>query len=117
MSEILFPLPTPASKLPRANGLQAPRGFDVVTGSFLPALTKTLGFWWHRLRCSWRYSAALRELHALDAPTFKDVGLDRGNLHAVAYATARHRAFGRFGSVRIRRLEMADLPGCVQFAR
>ena len=117
MSEIPFPLSEPASKRLRTDGLQARHGFDVVTGSFLPALKKTLGFWWHRLQCSWRYSAALRELHALDARTLKDVGLDRGDLHAVAYATARRGAFGRFGSVRIRRLEMADLPSCVQFGR
>jgi uncharacterized protein YjiS (DUF1127 family) len=117
MSEISLPLSRPASKLRRRSGLQALRGFDVVSGSFLPALKETLASWWHRLRRSWQYSAALRELHALDARTLKDVGLDRGDLHAVAYATARRGAFGRFGSVRIRRLEMGDLPSCVQFGR
>jgi GNAT superfamily N-acetyltransferase/uncharacterized protein YjiS (DUF1127 family) len=114
MSDFLFPLSKPASKRLR---FQPFRGLDLVAGVLLPAVTKTLGLWWHRLRCSWRYSVALRELEALDARTLKDVGLDRGDLHAVAFATARRGAFGRFGSVRVRRLEMADIPNCVQFGR
>jgi GNAT superfamily N-acetyltransferase len=89
----------------------------VASGIPLPALGATLRYWWHRLRCSWRYAAALRELRALDPVTLKDVGLNRGDLQAVAYATARRGAFGRFGAVRIRRVDLADLPRCVQFGR
>lgn len=87
------------------------------TSIALPALTDTLRSWWHRLRCTWRYSASLRELQALDPRILKDVGLDRGDLQAIAYATARRGAFGRFGAVRVRRVEAADLPRCVQFGR
>jgi GNAT superfamily N-acetyltransferase len=117
MSEIPFPLWEPASRRSLTDRLRTSRGFDVVTGVFLPALKQTAGHWWHRMRCSWTYSVALRELQVLDARTLKDVGLDRGDLHAVAYATARRGAFGRFGSVRLRRLDASDLPRCVQFAR
>jgi len=84
---------------------------------WLTAVTESLCYWWQRLQCSWRYSAALQELQALDPRTLKDVGLHRGDLHAVAYATARRGTFGRFGGVRIRRVEMADHPRCVQFGR
>jgi len=77
--------------------------------------------WWHSVRdslqYSWRYAAALRELRALDPRTLKDVGLNSGDLHAIAYATARRGAFGRFGRIRIRRVEPADLPRSVQFGR
>jgi GNAT superfamily N-acetyltransferase len=83
----------------------------------LSILQRTFEDWWHRLSTSWRYAAALRELQAIDPRTLKDVGLHRGDLHAVAYATARRGAFGRFGAVRIRRVEMSDLPRCVQFGR
>src|SRR5215470_5092467 len=72
---------------------------------------------WNSLHLWWRYATALRELQTLDPRTLKDVGLHRGDLHAVAYATARHGAFGRFGTVRVRRVELADLPRCVQFGR
>ncbi len=93
-------------------GPGAPRT-DVVT-----ALVKeTIRRWRDRLQRSWRYAAALRELQALDPRTLKDVGLHRGDLHAIAYATARRGAFGRFGAVRVRRVEIADLARCVQFGR
>ena len=108
MSEIPFLLPDHAAKRPRTG---------TVISIALPALKDALRSWWHRLRCWWRYSAALRELHAVDPRTLKDVGLHRGDLHAIAYATARRGAFGRFGAVRIRRVEIADLPRCVQFGR
>jgi GNAT superfamily N-acetyltransferase len=83
----------------------------------LPSLPGMLRDWWHRLRASWRYAAALHELQMIDPRTLKDVGLHRGDLHAVAYATARRGAFGRFGAVRIRRVGLDDLPRCVQFGR
>src|SRR5215470_1808449 len=82
-----------------------------------PAIRSIVRDWWKRLRQSWRYAAALRELQTLDPRTLKDVGLHRGDLHAVAYATARCGAFGRFGAVRVRRVDLADLPRCVQFGR
>lgn len=106
MSEIPFHLPQQASK--RA---------QTVTSVILTALQEALVGCWRRLQCSWRYSAALRELHAVDVRTLNDVGLNRCDFHAIAYATARRGAFGRFGAVRIRRLETADLPRCVQFGR
>jgi GNAT superfamily N-acetyltransferase len=59
----------------------------------------------------------LRELRALDPLTLKDVGLNRGDLQAVAYATGRRGAFGRFGAVRVRRVDLTDLPRCIQFGR
>ena len=103
MSEIPFRLPDQAS--------------ERVQSVLLPAVTDVFLRCWRRLQCSWRYSTALRELHALDSRTLKDVGLHRGDFHAIAYATARHGAFGRFGAVRVRRVEIADLPRCVQFGR
>jgi len=114
MSEIPFRLSGHPSERLRHDGV-APHEFDVISTSFLRALIETLRYWWYRLRCSWLYSAALQELHALDARTLKDIGLNRGDLHAVAYATARRGAFGRFGAMRIRRVEMTDLPRCIQF--
>src|SRR5262245_39440786 len=84
---------------------------------FLATVTAAMDYWWQRLQCSWRYSTALQELQGLDTRTLKDVGLNRGDLHAVAYATARRGAFGRFGGVRVRRVEMADHPRCIQFGR
>jgi GNAT superfamily N-acetyltransferase len=87
----------------------------------LPVLTAKLRAWWLRLTSSiaysWSYAAALQELRAIDDRTLKDVGLHRGDLHAVAYATARRGAFGRFGAVRIRRVEVSDILRCVQFGR
>jgi GNAT superfamily N-acetyltransferase len=87
----------------------------------LPALVARLRAWWHQavgaLTYSLRYASALQELRGIDARTLKDVGLHRGDLHAVAYATARRGAFGRFGGIRIRRVESGDLLRCVQFAR
>jgi uncharacterized protein YjiS (DUF1127 family) len=106
MSEIPFHLPD-----------QASRRAQIATSVFLPALKQALRSWWHRLQSWWRYSAALRELHALDPRTLKDVGLNRGDLHAIAYATTRRGAFGRFGTVRVRRIGIADLPRCIQFGR
>ncbi len=117
MNEILFRLPDQASKRLRVNTEQAPLGSDAVTRILLPALQQALRSCWHRLQSCWRYSAALRELHALDPRTLQDVGLNRSDLHAIAYATARRGAFGRFGTVRVRRVGIADLPSCVQFAR
>src|SRR5262245_30004499 len=73
--------------------------------------------WWDRLRYAWRYAAALRELHALDDRTLKDVGLHRSSLHTVADACARRDAFGRFGRVHVRRVDTADLARCVEFGR
>src|SRR3982074_1179908 len=113
MTEIHLNLRDHSSKRVRADGVRTPLGFDVAR-SFLQ---QTIRDWWHRLRASWRYAAALRELQAIDPRPLKDGGLHRGDLHAVAYATARRGAFGRFGSVRIRRLEISDLPHCVQFGR
>ena len=115
MSEIYLRLADgPADRL-RPAGMALPGSSAVIR---IPAaLTESLRAAWHRLRCSWRYSAALQELRALDARTLKDVGLNRGDLEAIAYATARRGAFGRFGAVRIRRVEMADHPRCVQFGR
>jgi GNAT superfamily N-acetyltransferase len=72
---------------------------------------------WRRLRGAWAYHVALRELQTIDPRTLKDVGLHRGDLHAVAYATARRGAFGRFGTVRVRRVGPDDLARCVQFGR
>jgi uncharacterized protein YjiS (DUF1127 family)/GNAT superfamily N-acetyltransferase len=94
---------------------QQPTPFE--RGVWLPALQDVLRNWWGRVCDLWTYRAALRELHALDARTLKDIGLNRGDLHAVAYANARRGAFGRFGTVRIRRLDMSDLARCVQFGR
>src|SRR5215470_7324621 len=82
-----------------------------------PAIRSIVRDWWKRLRQSWRYAAALRELQTLDPRTLKDVGLHRGDLHGVAYATARCGAFGRFGAVRVRRVDLADLPRCVLSGR
>src|SRR5262249_25948955 len=86
-------------------------------GGWLPALQHALRDWWGHVRDPFAYPAALRELHALDARALKDIGLNHGDLHAVAYANARRGAFGRFGTVRIRRLDISDLARCVQFAR
>jgi GNAT superfamily N-acetyltransferase len=97
----------------RADGVWPPLRSDVA----LSILQRTLSHWWHRLWAAWRYAVALRELQTIDPRTLKDVGLHRGDLHAVAYATARRGAFGRFGAVRIRRLETSDLPRCVEFGR
>ncbi len=96
---------------------QTSRRAQTVTSVFLPALKEALLHCWHRLHCAWRYSASLRQLHALDTRTLKDVGLHRGDFHAIAYSAARQGAFGRFGGVRVRRIEIADLPRCVQFGR
>jgi GNAT superfamily N-acetyltransferase len=81
------------------------------------SLIRWARYWWDRLRYAWRYAAALRELHALDERTLKDVGLHRSSLHAVADASARRDAFGRFGRVRVRRVDTADLVRCVEFGR
>ena len=117
MDEIPFRLPDRHSKRVRTDIEPGAHGTDVVTGIFPPAFEDTVRRWWDRLRRSWRYAAALRALHTLDPRTLKDVGLHRGDLHAITYATARRGAFGRFGAVRVRRLEIADLPRCVQFGR
>jgi ribosomal protein S18 acetylase RimI-like enzyme len=106
MSEIPF----------RAPFLEAEPG-----ASRLPAFAAAVRDWWRcrmtTLMCSWRYRAALRELHNLDARTLKDIGLHRGDLRAVAYASARGGAFGRFGAVRIRKVGTSDLSRCVEFGR
>jgi uncharacterized protein YjiS (DUF1127 family) len=112
MSEIPLSLTHDTSNRMRADGAR-PLQFAVP----LPSVQATLRDWWHRLRASWAYAAALRELQAIDPRTLKDVGLHRGDLHAVAYATARRGAFGRFGMVHIRRVGLDDLARCVQFGR
>jgi uncharacterized protein YjiS (DUF1127 family)/GNAT superfamily N-acetyltransferase len=94
---------------------QQPAPFE--RSAWLPALQDVLRDGWGRVRESWAYRAALRELDALDARTLKDIGLNRGDLHAVAYANAHRGAFGRFGAARIRRLDISDLARCLQFAR
>lgn len=83
----------------------------------IPSPTAWARYWWDRLRYAWRYAAALRELHGLDDRTLKDVGLHRGSLHAVADASARREAFGRFGAVCVRRVDTTDVARCVQFGR
>ena len=101
---------------PSDAGAYLPRS-DRITRKVLAAVRTMLGGWWQRAQQAWRYSAALRELHALDARTLKDIGLHRGDLHAIADAYARQGTVGRFGGVRVRRVEIADLPRCLQFAR
>lgn len=95
----------------------APFRFDRIASTVLTALRATLQFGWHRLQKAWRYSAALQELHALDARTLKDLGLHRGDLHGIADAYAHRGLVGRFGAVGVRRVETADLARCVEFAR
>ena len=112
MSEIPLSLPHDTSSRMRADGARLLQ-FSISP----PGVQAMLGNWWQRLRASWAYAAALRELQAIDSRTLKDVGLHRGDLHAVAYATARRRAFGRFGTMYIRRVGLDDLPRCVQFGR
>jgi GNAT superfamily N-acetyltransferase/uncharacterized protein YjiS (DUF1127 family) len=94
-----------------------PFRFDRIAGTMLTALRATLQGGWHRLQQAWRYSAALQELHALDARTLKDLGLHRGDLHGIADAYAHRGLVGRFGAVGVRRVETADLTRCVEFAR
>jgi RimJ/RimL family protein N-acetyltransferase/uncharacterized protein YjiS (DUF1127 family) len=91
--------------------------FDRIAVSVFTALRTMLEGGWHRLQQAWRYSAALRELHTLDARTLKDLGLHHGDLHAIADASAHRGIVGRFGAVRMRRLEIADIDRCVEFAR
>jgi GNAT superfamily N-acetyltransferase len=112
MSEIPLSLPHDTSSRMRADGARLLQ-FTVSP----PSVQAMLRNWWQRLHASWAYAAALRELQAIDSRTLKDVGLHRGDLHAVAYATARRRAFGRFGTMYIRRGGLDDLPRCVQFGR
>ena len=101
----------------------APRGVDLwvpydrTASTVLMALRATLQGGWYRLQQAWRYSAALRELHALDARTLKDLGLHRGDLHGIADAYAHRGVVGRFGAVGVRRVEIADLARCAEFAR
>jgi GNAT superfamily N-acetyltransferase len=73
--------------------------------------------WAHRLGRARRYAAALRELHAIDAHTLKDIGLHSGDLRAAAVAAAEGRGFGRFSVVSLRRMGMTDLPRCREFAK
>src|SRR5262245_59434675 len=113
MTEIHLNLSPHHSKRLRTDSIWEALGADVA----LSIVQRTLGNWCDRLSAAWRYTAALRELQAIDPRTLKDVGLHRGDLHAVAYATARRGAFGRFGTVRVRRVEMSDLPRAVQFGR
>ena len=94
----------------------APLRSDRITRTVLKAPWELLQVGWHRLQQAWRYSAALRELHALDARTLKDLGLHRGDLHAIADAYAHRGIVGRFGAARVRRVETADLAACVEFA-
>jgi RimJ/RimL family protein N-acetyltransferase/uncharacterized protein YjiS (DUF1127 family) len=90
---------------------------DRIASTALKALRATFQVGWQRLQQAWRYSAALRELHALDARTLKDLGLHRGDLHAIADAYAHRGTVGRFGAMRVRRFEITDLAGCLEFAR
>ena len=92
----------------------APFRFDGIASTVLTALRAMLEGGFHRLRQAWRHSAALRELHALDARTLKDIGLHRGDLPAIADGYARRGIVGRFGAARVRRV---DLARCVEFAR
>ena len=89
---------------------------DRIASTTFKALRARLHVGWQRLQQAWRYSAALRELHALDARTLKDLGLHRGDLHAIADAHAHRGIVGRFGAVRLRRLEIGDIVRCVEFA-
>ena len=95
----------------------APFRFDRIASAVLTALRATLQSGWHRLQRAWRYSAALQELHALDARTLKDLGLHSGDLQGIADAYAHRGLVGRFGAVSARRVEIADLARCVEFAR
>ena len=95
----------------------APFRFDGIASTVLTALRAMLEGGFHRLRQAWRHSAALRELHALDARTLKDIGLHRGDLPAIADGYARRGIVGRFGAARVRRVEITDLARCVEFAR
>jgi uncharacterized protein YjiS (DUF1127 family)/RimJ/RimL family protein N-acetyltransferase len=72
---------------------------------------------WEQLRCAWAQAAARRELERLDARTLKDIGLHRGDIEGIAFASAQRGTFGRFGAVRLRRIEHADLPRCLRFGR
>jgi RimJ/RimL family protein N-acetyltransferase/uncharacterized protein YjiS (DUF1127 family) len=94
-----------------------PFRFDRIASTVLAALRAMLEGGFHRLRQAWRHSAALRELHALDARTLKDIGLHRGDLPAIADGYARRGIVGRFGAARVRRVEITDLARCVEFAR
>jgi uncharacterized protein YjiS (DUF1127 family) len=93
----------------------APFRFDRIA-TVLAALRTAIEGGWQRLQQAWRYSAALRELHALDARTLKDLGLHRGDLHAIADGYAHRGVIGRFGAVQVRRVGIADLVRCVEFA-
>jgi len=94
----------------------APLRSDRIIRTVLKAPWGLLQAGWHRLQLAWRYSAALRELHALDARTLKDLGLHRGNLYAIADAYAHRGIVGRFGAARVRRVETTDLAACAEFA-
>ena len=80
----------------------APLRSDRIIRTVLKAPWGLLQAGWHRLQLAWRYSAALRELHALDARTLKDLGLHRGNLYAIADAYAHRGIVGRFRAARVR---------------
>src|SRR3954452_23785620 len=105
MIQISFPLTTHPAHTPVATGW--------TPSTVLTAVRAMLGGGFHRLRQAWRHSAALRELHALDARTLKDIGLHRGNLPAIADGYARRG----IGAARVRRVETTDLARCVEFAR
>lgn len=107
MTQISFPLTTHPAHTPVATGWT----------TVLTAVRAMIEGGFHRLRQAWRHSAALRELHALDARTLKDIGLHRGDLPAIADGYARRGIVGRFGAARVRRVEITDLARCVEFAR
>src|SRR3954470_4412996 len=90
MTQISFPLTTHPAHTPVAAGW--------TSSTVLTALRAMLEGGFHRLRQAWRHSAALRELHALDARTLKDIGLHRGDLPAIADGYARRGIVG--GSAR-----------------
>src|SRR4051812_2396862 len=109
MTQISFPLTTHPAPTPVATGW--------TPSAALTAVRAMLEAGFHRLRQAWRHSAALRELHALDARPLRDMGLHRVTLRAIADGYARRGIVGRFGAARVRRVETTDLARCVEFAR
>ena len=61
MGEIILRLAQQPSGHVRAHAEQAPSGFVRVSSILQAAVPEALRSLWHRLRCSWRYAAALRD--------------------------------------------------------
>ena len=116
MTHISFPLTPHPAHTPVAAGWTPVRSAGIAS-TVLTAVRAMLEGGFHRLRQAWRRSAALRELHTLDARTLKDIGLHHGDLPAVADGYARRGLVGRFGAARVRRVDITDLARCVEFAR